>query len=37
MFRFADAEADMREAGGRRDVREKRAELFERVGLKGVE
>jgi hypothetical protein len=37
MFRLADAEADVREAGGRRNVLEKDAQLFERVGLKGIE
>jgi hypothetical protein len=37
MFRFADAEADVRQAGGRRDVLEKRAQLLERIGLEGVE
>jgi len=35
MFRLANAEADMREAGSRRDVFEKRAQLFERIGAEG--
>jgi hypothetical protein len=33
MFRLADAKADMSEASGRRDVLEKHAQLFERIGL----
>jgi hypothetical protein len=37
MLRLADPEADVRKAGGRRDVLEEQTQLFEGIRLKGVE